>query len=233
MDFNQLAWGALCFYYRSAGDNKYGRIMKDSSFLYRLRESPEDISVTEFEEKVILDHIQIENYDLLVGHNLAGNVLSQVIALHPDIMEIKDLNLLDCDLSDGSVVDSINRVYAGLYSVRGLWLTGVSKISHLLNDRLLVLLNLNISNQFKLFEGNTSLVQWLKITQNNMIEVTEDFRRRGHKGSPEEYLSDKLGYTEQGYQKSLVKFIDEYFWLRFGDNLPVPPRWSPDKVGEE
>ena len=233
MDFNQLAWGALCFYYRSAGDNKYGRIMKDSSFLYRLRESPEDISVTEFEEKVILDHIQIENYDLLVGHNLAGNVLSQVIALHPDIMEIKDLNLLDCDLSDGSVVDNINRVYAGLYSVRGLWLTGVSKISHLLNDRLLVLLNLNISNQFKLFEGNTSLVQWLKITQNNMIEVTEDFRRRGHKGSPEEHLSDKLGYTEQGYQKSLVKFIDEYFWLRFGDNLPVPPRWSPDKVGEE
>jgi hypothetical protein len=233
MDFNHLAWGALCFYYRSAGDNKYGRIMKDTSFLYRLRESPEDISVTEFEEKVILDHVHIENYDLLIGHNLAGNVLSQIISLRPDIVELNNYSLLDCNLADESVADRINRVYAGLYSVRGLWITGVSKISHLLNDRLFVLLNLNISSQFKLVDGDTSLIQWLKITQKNMKEVTEDFHRRGYKGLPEEFLSEKLGYTEQGYQKSLVKFIDEYFWLRFGDNLPLPPRWSPGKVGED
>ncbi len=233
MDFNHLAWGALCFYYRSGGDSKYGRIMKDSSFLYRLRECPEDISVTEFEEKVVLDHVRIENYDLLVGHNLAGNILSQIISLQPDIAELKDYSLIDCNLADRSVTERINRVYAGLYSVRGLWITGVSKISHLLNDRLFVLLNLNISSQFKLIDGDTSLIQWLKITQKNMKEVTEDFHRRGYKGQPEEFLSEKLGYTEQGYQKSLVKFIDEYFWLRFGDNLPIPPRWSPEKVGKD
>jgi hypothetical protein len=233
MNFNQLAWGALCFYYRSAGDNKYGRIMKDASFLYRLRETPDDISVTEFEEKVILGHVNIENYDLLIGHNLAGNVLAKIIELQPDMSDLKDISLLDCDLSDSEVVEKINKIYSGLYSVRGLWLTGVSKISHLLNDRLLVLLNLDISNHFKLLEGNTSLIQWLKITQQNMQEVTRDFYEQGYPGLPEEFLSDKLGYTSQGYQKSLVKFLDEYFWLRFGDNLPVPPKWSPPHIIRE
>ena len=233
MNFNQLSWGALCFYYRSAGDNKYGRIMKDTSFLSRLRESPADISVTEFEEKVILGHVNIENYDLLIGHNLAGNVLAKIIELQPDISDLKDVSLMNCNLSDSEVVEKINRIYNALYSVRGLWLTGVSKISHLLNDRLLVLLNLDISNHFKLLEGNTNLIQWLKITQKNIQEVTEDFHKQGYSGSPEEFLSDKLGYTKYGYQKSLAKFIDEYFWLRFGDNLPVPPMWTPSHIIEE
>ncbi|MFC2026514.1 hypothetical protein ACFLUX_00880 [Chloroflexota bacterium] len=233
MNFNQLSWGALCFYYRSAGDNKYGRIMKDTSFLYRLRESPADISVAEFEEKVILGHVNIENYDLLIGHNLAGNVLAKIIELQPDISYLKDVSLRNCNLSDSEVVEKINRIYNALYSIRGLWLTGVSKISHLLNDRLLVLLNLDISNHFKLLEGNTNLIQWLKITQKNIQEVTEDFHKQGYSCSPEEFLSDKLGYTKYGYQKSLAKFIDEYFWLRFGDNLPVPPMWTPSHIIEE
>ncbi len=46
------------------------------------------------------------------------------------------------------------------------------------------------------------------------------------------FLSEKLGYTRFGYEKSLVKFLDEFFWLRFGDNLPVPPRWIPDVAAE-
>jgi hypothetical protein len=233
MNFNQLSWGALCFYYRSAGDNKYGKIMKNTSFLSRLREKPADIGVAEFEENVILGHVNIENYDLLIGHNLAGSVLSKIIELQPEISSIQNICLLDFDFSDSEMVENIKSLYVGLYSVRGLWLTGVSKISHLLNDKLLVLLNLDISNHFKLLEGDTSLIQWLKITQENMQEVTEDFHRQGYSGSPEEFLSDKLGYTKYGYQKSLVKFIDEYFWLRLGDNLPVPPTWSPPHIIEE
>jgi hypothetical protein len=118
-------------------------------------------------------------------------------------------------------------VYAGLYSVRGLWLTGVSKIAHLFNEDLFVILNLDISNHFHLIEGNTSLLEWLKVTQQNALEVTADFRTQGLKGSPQAFLSQRLGYTEMGCGKSLVKYLDEFFWLRFGDNLPVPPRWVP------
>jgi len=206
--------------------------MRDTAFLSKLREAPFDISPLEFEEKVILNHVNIENYDLLIGHNLAQNVLNKIVELQPEVSSLQNVTLLDCDLSDSEVTEKINRVYAGLYSIQGLWLTGVSKIAHLLNDKLFAILNLDISNHFGLLEGNTSLVQWLGVTQQNAQEVTQDFHEQGFSGSPEKYLSDKLGYTSLGYEKSLVKFLDEYFWLRFGDNLPVPPRWVPPYIEE-
>jgi hypothetical protein len=237
MNFNQLSWGVVCFYYRLAGDNRYCRIMRDTEFLTKLRQSPSDITPKEFEEKVLLDHVNIENYDLLIGHNLARNVLGKIMELHPIITSLQDMALLDCDLSDDGVVNRINRVYSGLYSVPGLWLTGISKIAHLLNDKLFVILNLDISSHFQLVEGKTSLVQWLKITQQNAIEVSRDFQEQGLPGKPEEFLSEKVGYRRLGCRKSLVKYLDEYFWLRFGDNLPIPPRWVPPlmegPVGEE
>ncbi len=233
MNFNQLSWGAVCFYYRSAGDNKYGKIMRDTLFTSKLRNAPFDISITEFEQKVILGHVNVENYDLLIGHNLATNVLAKIVGLLPEIKSLQNLALLDCDLSDNDLVDKISGVYAGLYSIQGLWLTGISKIAHLLNDKLFVLLNLDISDHFRLLESNTNLIQWLKITQQNAREVTQDFHEQGFSGSPEQFLSDKLGYTSYGYQKSLVKFLDEYFWLRFGDNLPIPPKWIPPHSIEE
>ena len=65
------------------------------------------------------------------------------------------------------------------------------------------------------------------VGQQNALEVTIDFQDYGYDSSPEDFLSRKLGYKDQGYQKSLVKFLDEYYWLKFGDNLPVPPSWIP------
>ncbi len=234
MNFDQLAWGALCFYYRSAGDYRYCKIMKDSSFLTRLREAPMDINIDELEKKLILNHVNIENYDLLIGNNLARNVLKEIVKLQPKLDLLKGVTLLDCDLTDSDLTDNIVNVYQSLYSINGLWLTGVSKITHILNDNLFALLNLDISNHFKLLEGTTSLVQWLRITQQNMQEVTRDFKEQGFSGTPESFLSDKLRYSEFGCQKSLVKFMDEYFWISFGDNLPIPPKWIPHfKIAKE
>lgn len=227
MNFNQLSWGAVCFYYRSIGDNRYSKIMRDTDFLARLRREPYNVSADEFEEKVLLDHVKIENYDLLIGHGLSRNVLDKIVQLQPETGYLQNTTLLDCDFSDRNLTDKINRVYAGIYAINGLWLTGVSKIAHLLNDKLFPILNLNISKHFGILEGDTNLIHWVKITQQNAQEVTGDFQKQGLSGSPEEFLSEKLGYTRYGYEKSLVKFLDEFFWLRFGDNLPIPPRWVP------
>ena len=227
MNFNQLSWGAVCSYYRLSGDSRYCRIMRDTDFLSKLRRAPQNITPSEFEQKVLLDHVNIENYDLLIGHNLARALLEKIVELYPIISSLQNISLIEANLSDDELLGRISRVYAGLYSVRGLWLTGVSKIAHLLNDRLFVILNLDISNHFNLIEGNTSLLEWLRVTQQNAQEVTADFREQGLTGSPEEFLSLRLGYVQMGCRKSLVKYLDEFFWLRFGDNLPVPPRWVP------
>ena len=202
--------------------------MRDTQFLTKLRQEPYNVSAAEFEEKVLLDHVNIENYDLLIGHGLARDVLDKIVQLQPEILFFRDLSLLDCDLDDPQITDRISKIYAGIYSINGLWLTGVSKIVHLLNDRLFPILNLNISNHFGILEGDTNLIKWVRITQQNAREVTEDFKKRRLPGSPEKFLSEKLGYSRYGYEKALVKFLDEFFWLRFGDNLPIPPRWVPD-----
>lgn len=227
MKFNELAWGAVCFYYRSAGDSKYSMIMRDAEFLSKLRTAPAEVNVAEFEEKVILDYVSVQNYDLLVRQRFAGNILSKIVKLQPLMSSFHDVTLLDCDLSDSELVGKINRIYGEFFSVHGLWLTGASKIAHLLNNRLFALINLEISEHFKILDGSSGLVQWLQVTQREAKEVTRDFHQQGLTGSPEQFLSNKLGYTDRGYQKSLIKFIDEYFWLRFRDNLPVPPRWVP------
>ncbi len=227
MNFNMIAWAAVCFYYRSAGDEKYGKIMADTSFLNRLRDTPDIVDLKEFEEKIILDHVRIDNYDLLVHRGLAGQVLDRIVDLKTTMSPLLRADILGCDLDDDATASRINDVYAGLSSVRGLWLTGVSKIMHVLNDRLFAMLSPDIAASLGLVENETRLLEWLKFVQRTARGVAADFREQGFAGSPESFLSIKLGYAGAGYQKSLVKFLDEYFWLRHGDGLPIPPRWAP------
>lgn len=227
MNFNQLSWAAVCFYYRSGGDRRYSKIMRDTQFISKLREAPFDISIEEFEGKLILDYVNIESYDLLLGHNFPEVVLDRIVELQPQTLSFQNTTILDCDLSDDDIVGRINRIYTGLCMVYGMRLTGTSKILHVLNDRLFPIIDSRISDYFSLVDGETKLVEWMKVVQQNAREVTQDFHEQAFSGSPEAFLSDKLGYTRCGFEKSLVKFIDEYFYLSVGDNLPIPPTWVP------
>ena len=227
VNFNDLAWAAVLFYYRSVADRKYCKIMNNTEFLTKLRQTPFEIEPAEFEQKVILDYVNIESYDLLVGHKMAENLLEKIIGLQPDVSALQDFTLIDYDLSDREITARIKRIYATLYSVDGLWVTGVSKIAHLLNNKLLILLNLDISEHFRILNGGTALVDWLRIMHDSARQVTDDFHEKGFSGTPEAFLSEKIGYTKSGCEKSLVKYLDEYYRLRFADLLPIPPLWVP------
>ena len=227
VNFNDIAWAAVCFYYRSVADRRYCKTLSDTSFIEKLRQTPHAITASEFEQKVLLDYVNISNYDVLIEHKLAERLLEIIIELQPDVSALQGLTLLDCNLSDRTIADRIDKIYVALYSVPGLWVTGVSKIAHLLNDKLLVLLNLDISNHFRLPDGSIAIITWVKSIQDNAKQVTKDFQERGYQGTPEEFISEKLGYTKQGCHKSMVKYLDEYYWLRFSDNLLIPPPWTP------
>ena len=227
VDFNDIAWAAVCFYYRSIADRKYCKILGDTPFMEKLRQTPHDVTASEFEKKVLLDYVRIINYDVLIEHKLAERLLENIVGLQPYVSALQGLTLLDCDLSDSAIADRIEKIYAALYSVPGLWVTGVSKIAHLLNDKLLVLLNTDISDQFRLLDDSTAVINWSKFLQNSARQVIRDFEERGYQGTPEEFISEKLGYTRHGCHKSLVKYLDEYYWLRFADSLPIPPPWIP------
>jgi hypothetical protein len=225
MKFNTLAWSAVCFYYKSAGDKRYSTVMSDHQFIEQLRHNPKEVSIKEFEEKAILGFVNIQNYDLLIGHKLTESILTQIIYLQDDLSKLQDLSLIECNL-DHKVVNLINRIYSEL-CVKGLWITGASKIAHLLNDDLFPPISIDIARHFDI-QYKTDITQLLQIMQRDIQEATNDFHKQGLEGTPNQLLSDKLGYTMLGYKKSLSKFADEYYWLSYGDGLPIPPKWIPD-----
>ena len=227
MKFSELSWAAFCFYYRSVGDKKYGRIMSDTSFISKLRETPSDISVSEFEQKILLDFVSIQSYDLLVQNKLAETILAKIINLQPAISSLQNYTLLNCDLSDKDVAEAIKAIYSGFNDINGLWVTGISKIIHVLNNALFPTLNPDIMDYFGLQSDKSVPADWLVLVQQNAQEVAKDFKEKESFDSPEKFLSEKLGYTSSGYQKSLIKFIDEYYWLHVGDGFPIPPLWIP------
>ena len=111
MKFYDLAWGAICFQYRSAGDQRYCRIIRNSDFLTKLRHEPYEVSAKEFEVKVILEYIDIENYDLLLGNNFSQKILMQIIESLPEISALKQYNILNCDLTDDDIQNNIINSY--------------------------------------------------------------------------------------------------------------------------
>lgn len=224
--FSDLGWAALLHYYQSNKDRRYVRLFGDGEFISKLRETPWDVSYPEFEAKVISSFVNSLGLRLPVGTR-GGNVLAEIIRLRSCTSRLKGVSLLDCDLSDKSLLENIKEIYQGLGSIDGLWVTGITKIAHALNDSLFVILDLRIAENFSLRDEADDYIEWLVLTQQHALQVTSDFEAQGLSGSPEAFLSEKLGYSSYGCQKSLARFIDEYFWLTAGENLPIPPKWLP------
>ena len=226
MKFNDLAWAALLHYYKSSGDRKYVKLFRDTSFISKLRQTPWDVSYEEFETKVLSGFINSIGLRLSVGTR-GGNILAKIVKLHQPISSIQGIRLLDCDLSSEDLLKNIRQIYSGLSSVDGFWITGISKMAHLLNDTLFVVLDLKTSKSFGLHGKASDYIKWLGIAQQHAQEVTRDFYALGYTGSPEAFLSEKLGHSNYGCKKSLARFIDEYFWLKTSENLAIPPGWIP------
>ena len=65
--------------------------MVDTEFITKLRQTPFEIKPEEFEKKVILDYVNIESYDLLIGQKLAEQILEKITGLQPDVSALQDL----------------------------------------------------------------------------------------------------------------------------------------------
>ena len=224
--FTDLSWAALLNYYRTNGDKRYIKLMADKSFIDRLRTSPGDIDPGELEQKLVLDHVNVINFDLLMGCRLAEQILGRIAKIQPEVRLLQGLNITTVDPLDHRVIDSIQTIYRELSTVNGLWLTGVSKIAHVLNDQLLPIMGLDVIDRFPQIreQGYGGVGAWLNQIHEDALSVVRDFQQKGYSDTPEEYLSGRLGYRSA---KSLVKFLDEYYWIYYGESLPLPPKWIP------
>jgi hypothetical protein len=181
MKFSDLGWAALLHYYQSNKDRRYVRLFGDTDFLSRLRETPWDVSYPEFEAKVISGFVNSLGLRLPVGTR-GGNVLAEIIRLRSCTSSLEGVSLIDCDLSDKSVLKNIKEIYQGLGSIDGLWVTGITKIAHALNDSLFVILDLRTADNFSLRDEANDYIDWLGIAQQHAREVIGDFKAQGNEG---------------------------------------------------
>jgi len=232
VNFETLAWAAFCYYYRSSGDRHYTKLMADPGFTNKLRASPSSIHPNELNQKILLGYIHLLNYDLLVSYKLAESILSTIEKLSAEIGSLQPYSIIEINTNDKYLMESVNRIYTELSGLQGLWITGGSKIAHLLNTHLLPIVGLDVIDQFPEFKSNPSraCATWLHRVKNDAIAVTLGFQAIERAEKPEEYLSTKLGYTDQGVVKSLVKYLDEFYRLHYVENVALPPRWVPERT---
>jgi hypothetical protein len=229
MKCSDLGWAAVCFFYRSGGDLKYVNMMSDRAFIDKLRTDPGHLSSSEFEEKAILGYIKIENYDLFLKHKLAIQVVDSLGRMTPCLSLVRGLDILSADLESAgadSISHAAESMYRTLSSIEGVWSTGASKILHLLNDRLFPVVTPSIISLLNLPPGGFRFSEYLKRIQYQAVILAEGCK----KISPvdiADHISERLGYTAGGCRKSLVKYIDEYYFL-ITNGLPVPPHWTPE-----
>ena len=228
MKFIDLSWAAVCYYYRSSGDRKYCKIISDRQFIDALKDNPQNIDYREFESKVILDYIQISNYDLLYKSNFSRNILSKLSELNGTLKYFKDKTIVDCNFSDPNVVKAIRKIFENLLHIECLWVTGASKILHILYSDLFAPMSPKIEDHFREYTKHNEYISWLIFVQRNALDVIHDFNESYPFDKPEEYLSQNIYYRKNQCSKSLVKYIDEYYWLTLDDKLPVPPIWLPE-----
>jgi hypothetical protein len=226
--FEQLAWGAVCFYYRSSGDHKYADIIKDHAFIRTLRINPEALSLEEFEQKVIYGYLNLDKRDQEISHKVSEKALPRVILLKKDVISVQKENIHSADLDNKETCDFIDHIYSGLF-VDGLWITGVSKIAHLLNDQLLPPVDRAMSSKFKMGSEKFSVMPLLRTIKREIQEAEEDYLKMPVKAAMEDFISESIGYTSRGFRKSLIKLVSEYYWLLHSEGLPIPPKWIPSR----
>lgn len=227
MKFQDLCWSAMLFQYRSRNDRRYLTIMEDSDFIAKLREKPDTVGINEFEQKVILNYIMVCNYDLLLKHEFSHAILSAIVDLEPEFNYFKNISILDIDLSDNNVEAKLTNIFCRFCKIKGLQLLGVSKILHLMNDKLFSIITKDFTDQYRTSDYSSRPIKWLKQIQIDAKEIIDDFNKINTGSTVEEYLASKLGIGEKGFKKSIVKYIDEYYWIKTIDRLELPPNWIP------
>lgn len=209
--------------------------MANSALLRRLRENPSNISDKELEEELILGYLKIENYDVLIQHKLANSIIQTFVDMEEIISKVQNQTILDVNLIDGdsdNIVEMIEMFYCRLCAIKGLWSTGASKILHLANDKLFPVVTSNTMAHLNIPPQGFKMAEFMRRVQYKALEVTTEFAGISDDRTVDVYLSDKMGYSRKGCQKSLVKFIDEYYCM-VSEGLSIPPIWTPHEDEKE
>jgi hypothetical protein len=231
MNYKEIAWAAVIDFYIAGNNNKYVELFRNKNLINNLRQNPSSVPFKVFKDKIISDFLNSWGR-MYIQDDTAKEIYDAIIALNPFTLQMGNDTLMTCNLSSGSTVcDVTGKIYDRLTGIWGINMVGFSKIAHILNDSQFPLIDNPIRKKYKkvysINDSPAGYINWMIEMQKQACAVIADFQKQGFAGSPEIFLSQKLGYASVGCNKSLVKFLDEYYWLTVTHGVPIPPKWIP------
>lgn len=219
--FRELAWGALVYansYKGKQGTRIYDSLVGDGAFLKRLQKKP---SLDDFEK--------LRNFLVHFGVPQAPKTLPQQQLhawplLKPHIKVLHNERLETCDLSDSKMQEAIKGAFRCL---RWPFVWGSdtvpSKVLHFFNVYLFVMWDSDIRSEYTELPEAEGYLEFLRKIQTQAKEVIREFKELSLPGSPESFLSQRLGYP---ITRPLTRFLDMYNWMTITEKWPSsPPDW--------
>ncbi|RLE66703.1 MAG: hypothetical protein DRJ47_01665 [Thermoprotei archaeon] len=138
-----------------------------------------------------------------------SDIYELLSSVHPIIRELKDKTLLNVDLEDPVVTNSIVTLYNRFSGV--LDATGASKALHLLHPKLFIMWDDSIRKSYGIhIPDGDNYLEFLRTTKRELSRVVEDYaNKRGlSMKEAEEYIVRNTGVE-------LTKLLDEYNYLKY------------------
>jgi hypothetical protein len=227
---DHIVWAAITFINFNYNAS-YMRILGRESFLKRLRESPQEITVYEVRDLLVqfLNDwgCRLRNYDDVTASKLKDCIISA----HSDLVFFRKYSILEFDFEDREnnqkIIDLFNKFWTfstGSQIGSNFGSTATSKTLHILNPNLFTMWDDEIRYRYGFIMGSGS--DYLKFLQ-KIKEIGECLadgcRQRCGVTDPALWLSGRLNISPA---HTLTKFIDEFNWLTCKRGLSKPPDWS-------
>jgi len=231
--WDEFAWAAF-LYGRLGGDVKYQTLMQNPQVLPLLRTTPMAVS-----DKMVQDHIlkgflnawktRIKN-----SPQTAQAIKTSIHNMLPDLTALSPLTIVTIQFTQQDISHVENCYHNLRASGHKIGPTATAKILHILRPALFVMWDGPILEHFGIQLGITDSPQGYVAYLQMMSGVANAIRLAfsgAHLTPPalpgqtaEDYLSAHLRYIPQ---KTMAKFLDEYYWVTITNGVSVPPRWHP------
>lgn|GEM_PF-1133645 len=239
--WDEFAWAAFLYKAMVGGDNDYQGLMEQDQFLKNLRTNPAGVEPAKIQDPVIKF---LNRWRCRTPNNpeAAEAILDALRILQPCLQALSAFEIETVDFDHPIIVngnqitvhEAIAKCYRTLNELRGFGATMTSKLLHILQPKLFIMWDSKILNHYWQSDqqvqdsgaGYCAFLQAVKeieerISQSFMKAVSPDEANQG----PAVYLSMKLEYDPP---KTMAKYLDEYNWVKFANEVEVPPpSWLP------
>ena len=233
--WNEFAWTAF-LYGSIGGDAKYQGLMQNPHVLPLLRTNPLAVPDKSVQDSILKGFLNAWKTRVKNSPQSANAIKNSIQQIIPDLTTLCPFTIATAQFTGPySVSNSIANCYGVLRSTGfKIGPTATAKILHILRPMLFVMWDGPILKHFNAHFGiddsPQGYVAFLEEMNKVATAIAASFSTTHLSPSPqpnqtaEEYLSQRLGYIPD---KTMAKFLDEYFWVTITNGVTIPPRWHP------